>query len=505
MITSSSPIDDQSLMSEVKSEEHFQLDEIDYSPEDEARAVRKVDFLVLPAIVFCFLMLQFDRTNLGNAQTDATFLPTVGITTSNINIGQTLFTLGFVLFELPSNMLAKILGPHRWVPCIIFIWGLITLCQAFLTSKGGFYATRFLLACGEAGFIPGMAWYITRFYRNDELSLRLAIFWAANSFAGMVSGPLALGILEGLHEKHGWHGWQYLFAIEGAMTMGVAIFALLYLPASPLDVGRSLLIPVLNSRDAQVLSARILADDPKKAFGRGSKITLVDIKDTFVDWRLWGHCAAAFLSSIILTPINTYGPKVIQSLGYSGFTANGMAAPASAIGLVYSVSLAWSSDRFRERGIHIFTAMALSCAGCLWLALAPDSAGKRVLYGGYLLTAGTMGCGQAINASWVSSKFDERRRPIALATYVAFIQMAGFAGSNVFKAKDAPRYKDGLIVCGVCSVVGGVIMLVWKSLYIWDEKRAKEGRRSDSSPELVSSRSLCSFPFCLCFEKRTVC
>lgn len=74
-----------------------------------------------------------------------------------------------------------------------------------------------------------MAWYITRFYRNDELSLRLAIFWAANSFgkssyiysepmpiallAGMVSGPLALGILEGLHEKHGWHGWQYLFAI----------------------------------------------------------------------------------------------------------------------------------------------------------------------------------------------------------------------------------------------------------------------------------------------------
>lgn len=83
--------------------------------------------------------------------------------------------------------------------------------------------------------------------------------------------------------------------------------------------------------------------------------------------------------------------------------------------------------------------------------------------------------------------------------------MAGFAGSNVFKAKDAPRYKDGLIVCGVCSVVGGLIMLVWKSLYIWDEKRAKEGRRSDSSPELVSSRSLCSFPFCLCFEKRTVC
>lgn len=121
--------------------------------------------------------------------------------------------------------------------------------------------------------------------------------------------------------------------------MGVAIFALLYLPASPVDGGRSLLIPVLNSRDAQILASRILADDPKKAFSRDAKITVVDVKDTLVDWRLWGHCAAAFLSSwvsyprsptkgiadfvysIILTPINTYGPKLIQSLGYSGFTA----------------------------------------------------------------------------------------------------------------------------------------------------------------------------------------
>ncbi|TYJ52016.1 hypothetical protein B9479_007392 [Cryptococcus floricola] len=399
--------------------------ETDYTPAEQARTVRKVDFLVLPMIVLCFLMLQFDRTNLGNAQTDKTFLPSLGITTANINIGQTLFTLGFVIFELPSNMVSKAIGPARWVPFIVFTWGLITLCQAFLTNRGGFYATRFLLASGEAGFIPGMAWYITRFYKNSELSLRLAIFWAANSLAGMVSGPLAL---------------------EGAMTMFVATIALLYLPSAPIDGGRSLLLPILSSRDAEILSARLLSDDSTKALKRGEKVT------------------------IILTPINTYGPKVIQSLGYSGFIANGMSAPASAIGLVFSVSLAYSSDRFAERGIHIFVAMALSCAGCLWLALAPDDVGKRVLYGGYLMAAGTMGCGQAINASWLSHKFDERRRPIALAFYVAFIQMAGFAGSNVFKPGDAPRYKNGLIICGVCALAGGVVMLIWKALYVWDEK-----------------------------------
>jgi hypothetical protein len=92
-----------------------------------------------------------------------------------------------------------------------------------------------------------------------------------------------------------------------------------------------------------------------------------------------------------------------------------MAAPASAIGLVFSIALAYSSDKTRERGLHIALAMALSFAGCIWLAAAPSDVGKRVLYGGYLLAAGTMGTGQAINASWLSSRFDDRKRPVALA------------------------------------------------------------------------------------------
>jgi hypothetical protein len=75
-----------------------------------------------------------------------------------------------------------------------------------------------------------------------------------------------------------------------------------------------------------------------------------------------------------------------------------MQAPGAAIGLFFSISLAYSSDRFRERGIHIAIAMSLAFAGCFWLALAPSGVGRNVLYGGYLLTAGTMGTGQAINA-----------------------------------------------------------------------------------------------------------
>jgi MFS family permease len=86
-----------------------------------------------------------------------------------------------VLLALPSNVTAKYYGVNRWIPTIMLLWGVITLSQAFVIGLSGFYATRFLLAAGEAGFIPGMAWYITRWYKNGELSLRFAIFWASNS------------------------------------------------------------------------------------------------------------------------------------------------------------------------------------------------------------------------------------------------------------------------------------------------------------------------------------
>lgn len=137
----------------------------EYSPKEAASALRKVDFIVLPCIVLAFMMLQFvsrsgrnlvcanleqDRTNLGNAQTD-NFVADLGMTTANINTGQTLFTLGIVLLELPSNVIAKRVGPQRWIPIIMVIWGTVTFCQAFLKGVAGFYATRFLLAAGEVG------------------------------------------------------------------------------------------------------------------------------------------------------------------------------------------------------------------------------------------------------------------------------------------------------------------------------------------------------------------
>jgi MFS family permease len=444
--------------------------------------VRKVDFLILSCIVFMFTFLQFDRTSLGNANTD-NFGKDIGITQTQINIGQDLFTLGIVLFEIPSNILIKRFGASRWLPSLMFAWGLVTICQIFIKNRGGFYATRFLLASFEAGFIPGAAYYLGQFYTKDQMALRYALLWSATAIAGIFSGILALGLLS-LSGKGGLHGWQWLWLIEGVLTCFIAVLALFYLPTSPQTACRRLLfktnLSILTNDQATALSNHVYQDDPTKLSQKSRKVALRDF-DFLLDWKVYGHCITAFLTSVMFQPINTYAPSIIKSLGFKGYIANGLNSVGSVLSLIVSLSLAWNSDRKGERGIHIIVGYLISAIGLLWLALPSDSASRGVLYAGVIVTQGGMGSVQGINAAWLSSKIQERHRPLALGAYVMSIQLAGFVGSNLFRTKDAPRYKRGLLICAGCVLGGVLVAALWKFLYWYTEDKAANNDEAEGS------------------------
>lgn len=446
----------------------------------------RLDIFLLGFLILMFIHLQFDRTNLGNALTDG-FAKSIGIAQKQINLGQTLFTLAIVLFELPSNIVLKRIGAHIWLPLIMFIWGTITWIQLFLENRAGFYATRFLLAMGEAGFIPGAAYFLGRFYIRSEMGFRYALLWSANSIAGALSGVLALGLLE-LNGKGGLRGWQYLFLVEGVMTVFVALIAFFYLPADIIGASswrflskRSNKFPaILTEEQAEIISKRVLEDDPTKIDATPSISIRWKDFDCFSSWKLPGHCAMAFLSSVMFQPINTYAPSIIKSLGYKGYTANGLNSVGSVCALFVSLSLAFSSDRRQERGLHITTGFFISAVGLLWLALASNSTAKSVLYGGVIVTQAGMGSIQGINAAWLSSKLEERQRPVALAAYAMSIQLAGFVGSNLFQAKDAPRYRKGLLICAGCVLGASALSIIYTVVYKLVETKEQ---RSDQGAE----------------------
>ncbi|KAI9150574.1 hypothetical protein HJFPF1_10348 [Paramyrothecium foliicola] len=429
------------------------------------RALLKVDLCILPLIVLCFCFLQFDRTNIGNALTD-TLRKDINVDNSDINLAQTLFTVGFIITELPFNMISKYIGPERFLPITMFLWGIATWSQVFLKNAAGLSAARFFIGALEGGYIPGFALYISNFYTNHELALRYAIFWSSNSFAGALGGPLSIGLLS-LRGRGGLQGWQWLFLIEGVLTCFVAVIAYLYFPHSPARpktfFGKS--YNIFTEKEASILVTRVIRNDPTKAFRQGKPVLPSHILETFADWRLYGHLVAALLSMVMIAPMNTYAPSIIKSLGFTSLQANGLNSVGSICALIWSVSLAFSSDKFRERGFHIAMGYLWGAAGLLWLALAPNSVSKWTLYGGVVWTQMGMGSAQAISAAWLATKMPAYRRPIALAAYVMSIQLANFPGNQLFRTQDAPRYTRGLSIAAGCTIAAAVVILVWKLLY----------------------------------------
>jgi sugar phosphate permease len=185
--------------------------DLQYDADEERKAKLKADLFILPFIVLLFCFLQFDRTNIGNALTDS-LRKDINVGNKEINLAQTLFIVGFVITELPFNMISKIMGPERFLPITMFFWGVATWSQIFLKNGTGLAVARFFIGALEGGYIPGFALYISKFYTNQELGLRFAIFWASNSVAGSLSGPLSIGLLS-LRGNHGLKGWQWLFLI----------------------------------------------------------------------------------------------------------------------------------------------------------------------------------------------------------------------------------------------------------------------------------------------------
>ncbi|KAJ5272347.1 vitamin H transporter [Penicillium angulare] len=439
--------------------------DLHFEQEEVRKALFKVDFFILPPIVLCFCFLQFDRTNIGNALTSS-LQNDIRVGNTEVNLAQTLFTVGFIITELPFNMISKYIGPERFLPITMFLWGIVTWSQVFMKNEKGLYATRFLIGALEGGYIPGFALYISKFYTNQELAFRYAIFWAANSFAGALGGPLSIGLLS-LDGRGGLRGWQWLFLIEGVLTCFLGISAYFYFPhnaARPKSIfGKS--FSIFTPREASVLVTRVIYNDPTKALRYGKPVLPSHILDTFQDWRLYGHLVAALLSMVMISPMNTYAPSIIKSLGFTSLQANGLNSVGSVCALIWSVSLAFSSDKFQERGFHIAIGYIWGAIGLLWLALAPEDVGKWVLYGGVVWTQMGMGSAQAISAAWLTAKMQDYKRPAALAAYVMCIQLANFPGNQLFQTQDAPRYRNGLIIASACAIAASVVILVWKLLY----------------------------------------
>lgn len=168
-----------------------------------------MDFILLPILGLAFFALQLDRGNISNALT-STITEDLGVTTNQINVGNSLLSMGIVLLEIPSNVLLQKIGPQKWLAGQIVAWGLVATLQSLMTSYGSYLATRILLGLCEAGFIPGALYTMSTWYKKSESNLRISIFFLGNLLATATTSLIGAGILS-MGDRYGIAGWRWLF------------------------------------------------------------------------------------------------------------------------------------------------------------------------------------------------------------------------------------------------------------------------------------------------------
>ena len=204
---------------------------VQFDPKAESRLRWKIDLYIVPTVALLYLFCFIDRANIGNAKI-AGLEKSLGMSGYDYNGVLSIFYVSYIVFEIPSNMACKWMGPGWFIPLISLCFGIASIGTAFVHSRAAISGVRFLLGIFEAGMLPSIAYYMSRWYRRSELAFRLSLYIVMAPLAGAFGGLLASAILK-LPGFGSLHSWRMIFAIEGIITCGISLISFFTLTDRP--------------------------------------------------------------------------------------------------------------------------------------------------------------------------------------------------------------------------------------------------------------------------------
>ncbi len=307
-----------------------------------AQAVyRKMIFRIIPFFFICYVVNQLDRLNISFAK--LRFMQDIGLTDMSYGIGAGLFFIGYVVFEVPSNLYLQRVGARATFIRIMMLWGLISVAMALVTTPMQLYVARFFLGAAEAGFVPGVILYLTYWFPASYRARIAALFFMAITFSGILGGPLSGWILKSFTDFGGLKSWQWLFIIEGLPAVALGLIAYFYLDDKPDDA------KWLTSTEKQIVRDDLLADAKMKEI-----VPEGALRRAFVNPKVY---IAGFVYFSIIAGNNAmtlWMPTLIKGLGVDDiFTIgliSGIPYVAGALGMYF---LSRHSDQRLERRWHV--------------------------------------------------------------------------------------------------------------------------------------------------------
>ncbi|KUJ08741.1 MFS general substrate transporter [Mollisia scopiformis] len=451
---------------EVSSDEEIRHGE--WTEEDERRIRWRMDVRMIPTVLMLYLMCFIDRSNIGNARIEgmATDLKLVGY---RFNWALTIFYLAYIGTEIPSNLVLKLVGAQIVLPSIVIAFGLISLCHAFLTNFHGLLAARFFLGIAEGGTLPGIAYYLSCFYKRHELLLRVGIFIQGATLAGAFGGLLAAGLSEipkwGVHSRP-IYSWRNIFFFEGLFTVLVSGLAIFILPSSPDKC------EFLTPKDRYIALERINREH-KETSAEKTQFHHVKRGILNIDNVLCG--LGYFSINVSVQSFSLFLPTILQALGWTALKTQFYSVPPYAVACVWSVLIFRLSDKYKIRGPFLLFGSVLAIIGYSLLA---TSRSNSVKYGAVFLASMGAFPGGPIFLAWgLNNAAGQSIRAVSSAYIVGIGSSGALLAVWTYLAKDAPLYRRGHYINIGASAVAGLIAVVAILYTRWENRMRAQGKR----------------------------
>lgn len=312
------------------------------------QVISKVSWRLIPFLVFAYLLNFIDRVNLGFAALEMN--RDIGLTATTFGYGAGILFIGYLVFGVPSNIGLQKYGAKIWIGLLLFVWGCISASMSFITNVNEFLIMRFLLGAAEAGFFPGVIFYLTQWFPAEYRGSITSRFMFAQPLALML-GSAVSGWLLTLDGMMGIAGWKWMFIIEGTPTAIIGIIAYFYLTDKPAkanwldDEERNWLVTKLQAEEAQIIAKEKCS-----------------MWQAIANPKVW-VLALIYVSQVIgVFGVNMWLPQIVKSMGHDlSTTAIGLiSAIPFIIAAIGMLTIGHSSDKYQERKWHMIGAMALA-------------------------------------------------------------------------------------------------------------------------------------------------
>jgi MFS transporter, ACS family, tartrate transporter len=414
-------------------------------PDVASVTLRKVTLRLIPFLFILYVVAWLDRVNVGFAALQMN--SELGFSSAAFGFGSGVFFLGYCLFEVPSNLVLHRVGARRWIARIMISWGVISAAMMFVRTAPTFYVLRFLLGAAEAGFFPGVVYYLSHWYPEGQRARAIAAFMTAIPVSGVIGGPLS-GALLTLNGLFGLAGWQWLFLVEGIPAIFLGIIVLVYLTERP-EVANW-----LSSAEKDWLVSKLAAERSAR-----HGVHPPGIFAALTNPTIW-HLGIIFLCAAIgFYGYSFWAPLVVKSLTEASDLGVGVILGAiSAVTIICMILNSAHSDHTNERPLHVAVPLLISGAGFFGCAVL-----REPILALFFLALIPIGHCAAHGPFWsIPSRFLTGAPAAAgIALVVTIANVGGLIGPTMIGAlKDRyGTHGPAFMLLGACAIFGALLAM----------------------------------------------